>query len=271
MYDGQSGFRKHHSTCTARIITIDKWNMELDKGNCVGAVFVDLSKAFDMVNHTLLIDKLLSLGITGIENKWFHPCLNNHTQCVSLNGTFSTPNVIRSGVPQGSILGPLLFLLFINDMPKNIVNCSIDMYADDTLIYVCHNDIDVIEKCLKEDLPSFSIWLDRNLMKANVSKTKTMILGTSTRISRIRDVNIIMTGTAVERVNTFKYLGITIDANLKWNDQINNICRKMCNSLTIMRRIKPFVPQRSLVTIYNTMGSSKTSLKSVKFSFHFSN
>ena len=227
--------------------------MEIDKGNNVGAVFVDLSKAFDMVIHTLLIDKLSSLGITGIENRWFQSYLNNRTQCVSLNGTISTPNVIRSGVPQGSILGPLLFLLFINDMPKNIVNCSVDMYADDTLIYVCHNDIDVIEKCLNEDLASLSKWLDRNVMKANVSKTKTMILGTSTRINRIRDVNIIMNGTAVERVNTFKYLGITIDANLKWNDQINNICRKMCNSLGIMRRIKPFVPQSSLVTIYNTM------------------
>ena len=103
-------------------------------------------------------------------------------------------------------------------MPKNIAKCSIDMYADDTLIYVCHNDIDVIEKCLNEDLASLSTWLDRNLMKANVSKTKSMVLGTSTRISRIRDVNITMNGTAVDRVNTFKYLGITIDANLKWND-----------------------------------------------------
>ena len=113
--------------------------------------------------------------------------------------------------------------------------------------------IDVIEKCLNEDLASLNRWLDRNLMKANVSKTKTMILGTSTRISRITDVNIIMNGTTVERVNTFKYLGITMDANLKWNDQINNICRKMCNILSIMRRTKPFVPQSSLVTIYNTM------------------
>ena len=83
--------------------------MEIDKGNYVGGVFVDLSKAFDMVNHTLLIDKLSSLGITGIENRWFKSYLNNRTQCVSLNGTILTPNVIRSGVPQGSILGPLLF------------------------------------------------------------------------------------------------------------------------------------------------------------------
>ena len=115
------------------------------------------------------------------------------------------------------------------------------------------NDIDVIEKSLNEDLASLSKWLDRNVMKVNVSKTKTMILGTSTRNSRTRDVKIIKNGTAVERVNTFKYLCITIDANLKWNDQINNICRKMCNSLGSMRRIKPFVPQSSLVTIYNTM------------------
>ena len=98
--------------------TIDKLNTEIDKGNYVGVVFVDLSKVFDMVNHTLLIDKLSSLGITGIENRWLQSYLNNRTQCVSLNGTISTPNVIRSGVPQGLILGPLLFLLFINDMPK---------------------------------------------------------------------------------------------------------------------------------------------------------
>ena len=129
--------------------------MEIEKGNYVGAVFVDLSKAFDMVNHTLLIDKLSSLGITGIENRWFKSYLITTAPSVFLlMGTISTPNVIRSGVPQGSILGPLLFLLFINDMPKNVVNCSIDMYADDTLIYVCHNDIDVIEKCLNEDLAS---------------------------------------------------------------------------------------------------------------------
>ena len=94
-----------------------------------------------------------------------------------------------------------------------------------------------------------------NLMKPNVSKTKTMVLGTSARISKIKDVIFIMNSTAVEKVNTFKYLAITIDANLKWNDQINNICRKMCNtcSLGIMRRNKPSVPQSSLVTIYNTM------------------
>ena len=158
-----------------------------------------------------------------------------------------------SGVPQGSILGPLLFLLFINDMPEYILNSTVDMYADDTLMYVCHKDVNVIEKCLNEDLVSLSKWLDNSLMKANVSKTKVMLLGTPARTSKVNNVNIVMNNNTVEKVNSFKYLGVTIDANLKWKDQINTVCRKMCNSLGILRRIKPFVPQSSLITIYKTM------------------
>ena len=143
MYDGQSGFRKNHSTCTALIKTIDKWNNEIDVGNYVGAVFVDLSKVFDMVNHELLIQKLYSLGIKENEILWFKSYLTQRTQCVSVNNSMSTPNVISSGVSQGSILGPLLFLLFINVMPNDLKHSTVDMYADDTLIYVCHKNVNV--------------------------------------------------------------------------------------------------------------------------------
>ena len=108
-----------------------------------------------------------------------------------------------SGVPQGSILGPLLFLLFINDMSEYITNSIVDMYADDTLIYVCHKDINVIENCLNEDLVSVGRWLDDKLMKANVSKTKIMILGTPAKTSKVNDVNIVMNNRTVEKVNSF--------------------------------------------------------------------
>ena len=172
MYNGQSGFRQHHSTNTAIIKTVDKWSMEIDKGNYIGAVFIDLSKAFDMVNHNLLIDKLTSFGVNGVEGAWFKSYLSSRTQHVSINGVMSNRNTIKSGVPQGSILGPLVFLLFINDMPRNVVHFTVDMYADDTLMYVCHNNINTIEKCLNEDLDSLCKWLDVNLMKVNVSKTK---------------------------------------------------------------------------------------------------
>ncbi len=206
-----------------------------------------------METMSLLIKKLKLLGVTGLENNWFKSYLENRTQCVSINGCISTPNVIRSGVPQGSILGPLLFLLFMNDMPGNIMNSTVDMYADNTLIYVSNKDVNVIEKYLNEDLVSLGKWLDDNLMKVNVSKTKVMLLGTTCKTSKIDNVNVMMNNTKVEKVNCFKYLGVTIDANLKWNDHINNVYRNLCNSLGIMRRIKPFVPQSSLITIYNTM------------------
>ena len=198
----------------------------MTRGNYIGAVFVDLSKAFDMVNHKLLIAKLNSFGITGIENKWFKSYLNNRTQCVSINGTISNPKTIMSGVPQGSILGPLLFLLFINDMSDSIMNSTVDMYADDTLIYFCHRDVKTIETCLNNDLASLSKWLDDNLMKANVSKTNVMLLGTSAKTSRINHINVVMNNCTVEKVNSFKYLGVNIDANLKWNDHVSNVCRK---------------------------------------------
>ena len=93
-----------------------------------------------------LLKKLYLMGIKENENLWFKSYLTNRTQCVYVNNSISTPNVISSGVPQGSILGPLLFLLFINDMPNNLLHSTVDMYADDTLIYVCHKDVNVIEK-----------------------------------------------------------------------------------------------------------------------------
>ena len=253
LFNGQSGFRHQHSTCTALIKTIDKWNVDIDNGNYIGAVFVDLSKAFDIVNHNILIDKLTAIGVKGVEGNWFKSYLSNRNQRVSINGTNSNSCNITSGVPQGSILGPLLFLLFINDMPDYIKHSTVDMYADDTLIYVSNHNVNEIENCLNEDLVSLTKWLDNNLMKANVSKTKVMLLGTPNKTSKCNHINVLMNGTAVENVNTFKYLGVTIDANLKWNDQVKNICRKVSNSLGIMRRIKQYVPQKSLISIYNTM------------------
>ena len=137
-----------------------------------------------------------------------------------VNNSMSTPNVISSGVPQGSILGPLLFLLFINDMPNDLKHSTVDMYANDTLIYVCHKDVNVIEKKLNEDLHNLSIWLVNNHMKVNVSKTKVMLLGTIAKTSKVSHVHVFMDDIEVENVTCYKYLGVHIDVNLKWKEQI---------------------------------------------------
>ena len=204
-----------------------------------------------MVNHKLLLHKLKLLGITGTEFDWFMSYLSNRTQHVSVNDSISSANDIKSGVPQGSILGPLLFLLFINDMPDNIKNSCIDMYADDTLMYVCHEDISTIENYLNEDLKSLNTWLSDNLMKVNVSKTKIMLLGTPSKTGIIDNIiNVFMNGNKLENVSTYKYFGVLIDANLKWKEQINNVCRKVCSALGIMRRIKPFCSAKFTYYMY---------------------
>ena len=199
LYTAQSGFRKHYSTSTALIKTIDKWNVEIDNENYFGAVFIDLSKAFDMVNHKLLIQKLCSLGISGAESSLFKSYLQNRTQCVLVNGKISKPNTITSGVPQGSILGPLLFLFFINDMPSYLNNSIIDMYADDTLIYVCNKEVSTIKNLLNDDLIALSKLLTDNEMKANVKKTKVMLLGTPIKTSRVSNIMVSMNGRMIEK------------------------------------------------------------------------
>ena len=135
----------------------------------------------------------------------------------------------------------------------NLKHSIVDMYADDTLVYVCDKDINVIENYLNKDITVLCKWLDDNLMKANVNKTKVMLLGTVTKTSKASRINVLMNNVQIENVTCYTYLGIRIDSNLKWNEQINNICRKVCTSIAVMRRIKPFVPRNSLITIYNNM------------------
>ena len=131
----QSGFRKRHSTKFAALSFSDNIRRNMDQGQLTGAVFIDLRKAFDTVDHTVLLIKLSNLGILDKEHGWFTDYLSNRTQVVEFQGVTSTPEAISTGVPQGSILGPLLFILHINDLPEVVSECNILMYADDTVLY----------------------------------------------------------------------------------------------------------------------------------------
>ena len=168
----QSGFRKRHSTETACISLVDSIRRGMDQGMLTGSVFIDLRKAFDTVNHDLLLAKLYDYGVTGGELDWFKDYLSNRKQLVDFHNAYSEPLSLTSGVPQGSILGPLLFVIFVNDLPNAIKSCSTLMYADDTVIFYTGKSINEIENVVSADLSMLNSWLNVNKLFLHVDKTR---------------------------------------------------------------------------------------------------
>ena len=154
----QCGFRKAHSTETAAISLTDTIRCNIDQGLLTGAVFIDLSKAFDTVDHALLLQKLRRYGIENLELKWFEDYLTNRMQVVDYQNVMSDFQSITSDVPQGSILGPLLFILLVNDLPSTVAHCTLLMYADDTVLFYSAKDVNVIEEKLNENLGLTGNW-----------------------------------------------------------------------------------------------------------------
>ena len=148
----QSGFRSLHSTVTALIEATDNWSLNIDRGFINAVVFLDLKKAFDTVDHTILLSKLQAYGIQGSTNQWFCSYLKHRTQTCLVNGNKSSKMYLRCGVPQGTILGPLLFLLYINDLPNCLQHSQQRMYADDTSITFVGSDVDEMNNCINLDL-----------------------------------------------------------------------------------------------------------------------
>jgi retron-type reverse transcriptase len=148
----------------------------LDSKNIIGMVALDLQKAFDTVNHSILLDKLNFYGIKGISNKWFQNYLSDRLQTAYINDTKSTSLPVINGVPQGSILGPLLFILYINDLPNCLQTCYANMYADDTTIYSIGPNVDSITKNLQTDLDKVNQWLYANKLSLHIGKTNCMII-----------------------------------------------------------------------------------------------
>ena len=165
----QSGFRSIHSTITALLGATDTWAYNIDRGKINAVVFLDLKKAFDTVNHEILLSKLNNYGIHGISYNWFKSYLDNRTQKCSINGSLSKTCSLSCGVPQGTILGPLLFLLYINDLPNCLTNCVPWMYADDTHLTYAGDNTGDIESSLNHDLENVKKWLIANKLTLNMT------------------------------------------------------------------------------------------------------
>ena len=171
IFTDQSGFRALHSVLTSLLKCTNDWYLNIDKGKYTAVVYIDLKKAFDTVDHDILLRKLNFCGLKGKELSWFRSYLTDRRQCCKVNGQISATDSITCGVPQGSCLGPLLFLVYINDLPSCLKNSLVSMYADDTSIYYASESVSEINQAVNADLEALKGWLEGNKLSLNVAKT----------------------------------------------------------------------------------------------------
>ena len=218
-----------------------------------GAVFSDFRKAFDTVNHDLLLQKLSYMGVLDKELAWFKDYLHDQTQVLDFQGVSSDPEPIPIAVPQGSILGPLLFILHVSDLPNVLNRCSMLMYADDTVLFYTASRVDALQERLNEELKTIECWLCQNSLFLNVYKTEAIVFGTSPRLPNIYSFTISVNGTYIKRVSQFKYLGVVFDERLSWNDHVKFILAKAGKRVGVLGRIRYCITWHSAKIIYTSM------------------
>jgi len=234
----QSGFRARHSCETALQWVVSDWKKSIGEGKMIGVVFLDLRRAFELVDRDILLKKMEWYGIKGVVLSWFKSYLENRSQRVKLNGILSDPIAVNLGVPQGSVLGPLLFLLYINDLTKTVCGkCVIRLFADDALIYTTGYASQEINDNINEQMRRIEKWLKINRLQLNISKTKVMLVRGVRKKVMERNIDIKFKNTVLEVVSEIKYLGVIIDKNLNFAAHVNYLGKKIGSKLGVLRRI----------------------------------
>ena len=220
-----------------------------------GALFIDLRKAFDSVPHKELLSKLRRFGFGENSINWFTSYLSDRFQAVSLDNELSSPLAVLSGVPQRSILGPVLFALYINDLPSCVDVCKVMMYADDTVIFFSAPLISEIELQLNLELINLSEWLSTNKLILNLKKTEFMVFGTHQRLCRqdIDGAHITLGGESVKHCDAFKYLGVVLDNSLSFNLHIDYVKKKVSKTLGMFSRIRSSLTTEASNRLYKSM------------------
>lgn len=245
----QFGFRRRRSCESQLLITVQDLAAGLRDKQQIDAILLDFSKAFDRVPHERLLLKLQHYGIRGQLLSWVRDFLKGRTQQVALEGVKSITKSVSSGVPQGTVLGPLLFLVFINDLP-DCVSSSIRLYADDALLYRSIKTQDDTE-ALHQDLTNIQEWERKWLMPFNTEKCEVLRIS-SKRKNIIASIPYSIHGTALRTVDEAKYLGVTIHRTLKWKSHVNNICKRSNSTLGFLRRNLRKCPPRIKEQAYKT-------------------
>ena len=245
----QFGFRPKHSCETALLCMVDEWAKNVDNGKINGVALVDLRRAFDLVDHDVLLQLLSECGCSERSLQWLKSYLSDREQFVSIQNKKSDTRNVSVGVPQGSILGPLLFTILINNLPKAVNNASVYMYADDTTISVSGTSKQEIETKLNDVLKEVYDWTAKNKLLMNLKKTKVMVIGSKQRCSNLSDtnLNVKLNNVAVECVNEAKCLGVTLDSHLIFNSHVNNIATVIKQKIGVLSYVYTMFPAATAV------------------------
>jgi hypothetical protein len=253
-FNSQYGFRQKHSTEFAALELIDRIILEMDQNKYPINIYMDLSKAFDTLDHHILIHKLQHYGFMGKTIDLMNSYLTNRAQYVEYNGVPSNLLNIHCGVPQGSILGPLLFIIYMNDLPDIVENFKMILYADDTTLFASlNNPLNNVNNTslLNDELCLINKWLKVNRLSINMTKTKAMLFH---RLKRQFDYpELYMDGIKIDFVDTFNFLGLIIDKNLNWKSHVKVVSNKISKAIGVMVKLKNYVPKSALIHIYNAL------------------
>ena len=243
-----------HVTKHRSLFCVDNVKSKVKEGKLVGAVFIDLSKAFDTLSQSKLNLKLHTYGMGGLELLRFQDYLFNRSQRVQYKGILTDEYKITCGVAQGSIIGPLMFVLFYNDSPSCQKYSKTVIYADDTVIYIPGKDTFIIESQISANMRRIMEWSDDNEVILNLNKSEVMLFGTDKNLSKQpANINVTHGPQTVQFTTSYKYLGVEIDPTLNMNANFDSTYKKASSRLRLLNKLRPFLTVNPTKSFYQSM------------------
>ena len=250
LYDYQFGFRSKHSTYMPISLLHDYVTMNLSKGNTSACIYLDLARAFDTVNIKILLEKLPSYGITGSSLHLLASYLSHRRHQLKYKGIVSNQQDVTCGVPQGSVLGPLLFLLYVNDLSSVCGRAKCLLFADDTAVLYSASNVNELQRIVSESFPKITEWLHANRLSLSISKTYYQVYSAQ---SPCDDLVIPVNSTCLKRAQTVKYLGVLVDENLRFKSHIGKVSGIVSRNLGIISRARYLLGRKQLLLLYNAL------------------
>ena len=258
------GFRTAYNAQHALVRMIEKWKTSLDNGVDIGAILMDLSKAFDCIKHDLLLAKLGAYGFSPEALRLVDSFLENRHQRVKINRSFSAYKQLYIGVPQGSVLGPLFFNIYINDLLLSIQDADICNYAGDTTINACDNNLDNVTARLENDLNIIIQWFADIFMKLNTDKCHLLILARNSN----QQITVNVGDSVIENTEEETLLGVVIDKRLNFETHISKLCKKAGNKLFALARISGYMDSNKLRILMRAFVNSQFQYCPLVWMFH---